>query len=151
MGIGRLSWALLVSSFCCVAESNCWQEAGARYSVDPWLLYAIAQQESGLNPQAVHRNTNGTTDMGLMQINSNWLPSLKAYGITEQKLYEPCINIHVGAWVLAQSIQYFGNNWRAVGAYNAGTGNAEKNESLRQRYAADVHRRYRAFSERMRR
>ena len=99
----------------------CWQEAGSRYQVDPALLYAIARTESGLNPAASHRNRDGSIDIGLMQINSAWLPDLAKHGISAQDLWEPCTNIHVGAWVLAQKIRKLGMTWDAVGAYNATT------------------------------
>merc|ERR1711862_384254 len=102
------------------SSSNCWVDAGTRYQVDPWLLYAIAEQESSLNPLAVnHNNRDKSRDVGIMQINSFWFPKLEKYGLSEQRLFDPCTNIHVGAWILSQSIQVFGNNWRAVGAYNA--------------------------------
>ena len=99
----------------------CWQEAGSRYQVDPALLHAIARTESGLNPAAINRNRNGSIDIGLMQINSAWFPTLAKYGISTQDVWEPCTNIHVGAWVLAQNMQKLGVNWDAVGAYNATT------------------------------
>lgn len=99
----------------------CWQEAGSRYQVDPALLYAIARTESGLNPAASHRNRDGSFDIGLMQINSAWLPHLAKHGISAHDLWEPCTNIHVGAWVLAQKIRKLGMTWDAVGAYNATT------------------------------
>lgn len=121
---------------------NCWIEAGIKYQVDPWLLYSIAEQESSLNPLAVNDNRNGSRDVGLMQINSFWFPELEKYGISEQSLFDSCVSIHVGAWILSQSIQVFGNNWRAVGAYNAGTGKNEKKEMLRQKYAESVYKRY---------
>ena len=97
----------------------CWQEAGNRYQVDPALLYAIARTESGLNPSASHRNRDGSIDIGLMQINSAWLPDLARHGISARELWEPCTNIHVGAWVLAQKIRKLGMTWDAIGAYNA--------------------------------
>lgn len=98
---------------------NCWQDAAARYGVDPWLLYAIAKQESGLNPQARGVNANGSYDMGLMQINSSHLPVLSKFGIQEAHLYDPCVSTHVGAWILGGNLRRMGNNWVAVGAYNA--------------------------------
>lgn len=99
----------------------CWQEAGSRYRIDPALLYAIARTESALNPAASHRNRDGSIDIGLMQINSAWLRDLAKYGISARDLWEPCTNIHVGAWVLAQKIRKLGMTWEAVGAYNATT------------------------------
>ena len=112
----------------------CWQEAGSRYQVDPALLHAIARTESGLNPAAINRNRNGSIDIGLMQINSAWFPTLAKYGISTQDVWEPCTNIHVGAWVLAQNMQKLGVNWDAVGAYNATT------PAKRRAYAWKVYR-----------
>ena len=38
--------------------ANCWDNAGHYYHVDPWLLYAIAKVESGMNPHAVGRRVD---------------------------------------------------------------------------------------------
>lgn len=118
------------------AESGyaCWHEAAERYGVDPTLLYAIARTESSLNPRAVNRNANGSYDIGLMQINSWWLPRLKKHGITEADLYQPCVSIQVGAWILSQNMQVHGQNWNAVGAYNS------NNSARRYTYAMKVYR-----------
>ena len=97
----------------------CWDDAATRYQVNSTLLQAIARTESGLNPQAIGRNRNGSRDIGLMQINSGWLPALAAHGITERDLFEPCTNIRVGAWILAGNVYRLGYTWEAVGAYNA--------------------------------
>jgi hypothetical protein len=108
---------------CVSARSEaCWEQAAQRYGVSAQLIYAIAQVESGLNPRAInrsHRARTGSYDMGLMQINSRHLPMLARHGISERDLYEPCTNIHVGAWLLAESFSRHGVTWEAVGAYNA--------------------------------
>ncbi|HEX3141058.1 MAG TPA: lytic transglycosylase domain-containing protein [Rhizobacter sp.] len=97
----------------------CWEQAAQKYGVSVHLLHAIAKTESSLNPAAVNRgNANGSYDVGLMQINSSWLPRLRQYGIEEKDLYQPCVSIDVGAWILAHNIRQFGNTWAAVGAYN---------------------------------
>ncbi len=114
-----LALALLVGT--AKAESYCFEEAGDRYNINPYLLYTIAKVESNLNPNAIHYNKNGSYDIGLMQINSNWLPVLKRFGITEKDLYNPCQNVFVGAWVLAQCINKFGNTWKAIDCYNKGS------------------------------
>jgi len=100
----------------------CWTEAASRYGVSADLLYAVAQVESNLNPNAVNRThfkRTGQYDIGLMQINSSHLHQLARYGITEHDLYNACTNIHVGAWLLAESFHRHGVSWNAVGAYNA--------------------------------
>jgi soluble lytic murein transglycosylase-like protein len=112
-----LSAALLI--YAAFPAHACWDEAAMRYQVSSELLYAVARTESSLNPVAVNRNSDGSVDIGLMQINSRWLPTLARYGIGSRELLEPCTNIQVGAWVLAQKIRKLGVSWVAVGAYNA--------------------------------
>lgn len=97
----------------------CWEEAAQYYRVNPYLLYAIAKTESSLNPSAINRNKNGSYDIGLMQINSSWLPTLRKYGVEEKDLYDPCTSIQVGAWILSQNMRRMGVTWEAVGAYAA--------------------------------
>jgi soluble lytic murein transglycosylase-like protein len=133
----RLRWLRLLAAgigvLAAQAQANCWVEAAQRHRVDPWLLYAIAKQESGLNPLARGSgNANGSYDIGLMQINSSHLPVLKRHGIDEQHLYDPCVSIHVGAWILGGNFQRLGYGWDAVGAYNA------KSPDKRVRYAWKV-------------
>ena len=113
----------LVLLLCSSARGEaCWEQAAQRYGVSAQLLYAIARVESGLNPVAINRSHHartGSYDIGLMQINSSHLPTLARYGIGERDLHEPCMNIHVGAWLLADSFSRNGLTWDAVGAYNA--------------------------------
>lgn len=119
--------------------SACFKAAGQRYGMAPALLRAIARVESGLDAAATNTNADGSTDIGLMQINSWWLPVLRPYGIGPQALLDPCLNIDVGAWILAGDIRRFGYGWRAVGAYHAGTGTGRATERRRERYAMDVY------------
>ena len=127
--------ALVLSVVAPPVRASCWHEAAARYQVSPALLYAIAKHESALNPDAVSApNADGSVDIGLMQINSKWLPTLAQFGITERHLHDSCTSVHVGAWMLAQNFRRLGFTWRAVGAYNA------KNEQKRSRYARAIHR-----------
>lgn len=61
---------ILALAFAAGTASACWEQAAERYSVNPYLLAAIAKTESGFNPTAVRHNTNNTRDLGVMQINT---------------------------------------------------------------------------------
>ena len=132
--IPRVRWTIAISLIATSPAHACWEQAAERYGVSPELLYAIARTESGLDPRAVGHNRNGSRDIGLMQINSAWLPRLSALGITERDLLNPCTSIHVGAWILAGNVQRLGYTWEAVGAYNA------TSPALRRAYAERVYR-----------
>ena len=127
----------------CIA---CWSDAERLYGVPSHLLYAVARAESDLQPGAVnltHRDRTGTYDIGLMQINSSHLPKLATLGISESDLLEPCTNIKVGAWLLAESFARRGLSWDAVGAYNAACTQLKGDvcAAARSRYAWRVYRR----------
>ncbi|MFY1070640.1 lytic transglycosylase domain-containing protein [Pseudomonas juntendi] len=118
--------SLVAFSGLTTAETNrdvdeCMAKAAAHHRVDLKLLRAIAKVESGMNPKAIGKNKNGTSDTGLMQINDWWLPTLSKFGIKKGDLLDACTSAYVGAWILAKSIQQHGLTWRAVGAYNSPT------------------------------
>lgn len=115
-------------------QAFCFDAAATRYGVAPSLLRAIAYGESSNNPRAIHHNTNGSHDIGLMQINSTWLPTLAKKGINTGDLWEPCTNLMVGAWILAGCFEEYGNSWKAVGCYNSRT------PRIRDQYASRIQR-----------
>lgn len=111
--------------------SFCFEEASKKYGLNPDLLRAIAKVESGFNKSAINRNSNGSVDIGLMQINSVWLNRL---GLDKSKLLnDPCLNINVAAYILSDCIDRHGYTWEAIGCYNA------VSQHKRVRYSWKIH------------
>jgi Transglycosylase SLT domain len=102
-----------------LARADCLAVAATYHHVSPVLVKTIAFVESGLDPAAHHLNADGSEDLGLMQINSAWLPVLARVGIDRKALSDACVNAFVGTWILAQNFSRLGLTWNAIGAYNA--------------------------------
>lgn len=95
----------------------CFDDAAQQHGLSPLLLRSIAMVESGCRPAAVHVNSNGSTDLGMMQVNSSWVGKL---GLdTARLLRDPCYNVMTGARILRQCVDRYGYTWEAVGCYNA--------------------------------
>jgi soluble lytic murein transglycosylase-like protein len=126
----NISLTLLLAGFLLAvvgtsARADCLDDAAQYHKVNASLVRAIAKQESGMRALAVDKNTDGTEDIGLMQINSSWLPKLAQYGISRDRLFDACVNSYVGTWILAANMKRFGPTWKAVGAYNAASANKQ--------------------------
>ncbi|AOJ73587.1 MULTISPECIES: lytic transglycosylase domain-containing protein [Burkholderia] len=128
--------AILLAVIALPCQADCIDDAAAFHRVNPRLLRVIAEYESSMSTYAVNRNKNGSEDIGLMQINTSWLPTLARYGIRREHLYNGCVSAYVGAWILASNVRRFGPTWKAVGAYNAVT------PSKQLVYASAIYRRY---------
>lgn len=129
--------ALLVAA---TSRADCLDDAARFHHLNVRLVHAIATVESGQRAGVVHLNDDGTTDIGLMQINSRWLNTLSRFGVSRAGLHDGCTNAYVGAWILSQNIRRLGLSWDAVGAYNAGT------HEKRIAYARRIYRELRAAS-----
>ncbi|MEX3846293.1 transglycosylase SLT domain-containing protein [Paraburkholderia sp. BR10882] len=115
----RLIQIAMLSAIPAISYADCIDDAASFQHVNVGLMRAIAQVESGTQTHVINRNNDGTVDIGLMQINSSWLPRLAREGISEQSLFDPCTNAYVGAWILSENIRQYGPTWSAIGAYNA--------------------------------
>ncbi|WP_305045049.1 lytic transglycosylase domain-containing protein [Geoalkalibacter sp.] len=102
-----------------LAQDYCFEQAAAEYQVPAHWLWAIAKVESAFDPAATNTNTNGSVDFGVMQINSWWVKKIGEQGWAQ--LGDPCTNIRMGAYVLADCLKRFGRNWQGIGCYNAVT------------------------------
>jgi soluble lytic murein transglycosylase-like protein len=95
-------------------------------------LVAIQAVEAG-RPGLEVRNTDGSVDLGFMQINSTWVPALaRHWGVSNAQAHaalrdDLCVNAQMGAYVLHRCLEdarrrswSFGEAfWEAVGCYNA--------------------------------
>jgi len=123
-----------------LAFAYCWEEASTRYNVPVPLLKAITEVESNFNPKA-REILKDSESIGLMQINSFWYDKLHAYDINRNDLFNPCVNVNIGAWIISQEIKRYGLTWQAIGAYNAGAytdKNREKKLKLYLKYSKKV-------------
>ena len=124
-------------------NAPCWDAAGAYHGIDPWLLYAIGDVESKHNPRAVNgSNSNGTRDLGMMQINSIWLPELRRHGVTDSALFNACASTYIGAWILSKNIRRHGYTWQAIATYNVGSLSTPARERIGRAYAGKVYAAY---------
>jgi len=120
-----------------MAYPSCVQPIESHFRLPVGIIRAVMRVESGGNPRAINAaNRNGTTDFGLMQINSFHLPRLAGHGITQATLLDaPCKNIAIGADILADAKRHTGGALApALSMYNTG----RPDSPVGARYAARV-------------
>lgn len=126
-----LPWLSSAAAHADILDAPC-----EKYGVPKALVVAIARQESRGHPWAVNiggksyfpssreealalisrQGTGRSYDLGLMQVNSQWLRRLN---ISPTVALEPVNNVYLGVWILAHEVRRYGLNWRAVGAYHS--------------------------------
>ena len=98
---------------------NCINESAKMYHVPAILIISVLNVEQG-KVGIEKKNKNGSYDLGPMQINTSWWPKLLTYGITKHDVqYNPCMNVRVGAWILARAISDGKDLISSVGDYNS--------------------------------
>lgn len=102
------------------------EEAAQEFGLDPLLLYAIMREESRYDSEAISR----AYAQGLMQIipsTRDWIVEQLKIEIDPTEIFDPGMNVHLGAWYLRHLADYFeGDLDYAVAGYNGGPGNVNK-------------------------
>ncbi|HEY6420706.1 MAG TPA: transglycosylase SLT domain-containing protein [Candidatus Binataceae bacterium] len=96
------------------------RNAAAQRGLDPYLVLALARQESLFNPEA-----NSSSDArGLMQLlpsTARRVAAQRGMAMESLNLYDPALNLELGTTYLKILLEMFGGDqFRAVAAYNAG-------------------------------
>lgn len=104
---------------------SCILAAAQVYREPPALLLILLNVEGG-KPGAVSGNSNGTVDIGPMQVNQIWLPDLAAHWhASEADSFVAlrdnfCANVEAGAWILRQGLdEAHGDLWGGVAFYHS--------------------------------
>jgi hypothetical protein len=107
--------------------TTCIRSAAAVHRVPAAVLVILLTVEGGA-PGGVSQNTNGTMDIGPMQINQIHLPALaRRWNTTPARARDAlltsfCANVEAGAWILRTAIDSAGGNfWEGVGRYHSST------------------------------
>jgi hypothetical protein len=105
----------------------CMATAAAFYHLPPRVLPSIQAVEGG-RPGLIQVNTNGSADLGLMQINTVWIGPLAQYAHLERQalidrlVNNPCFNIAAAAAIMRLYLnEADGNLMIAIGYYHSHT------------------------------
>lgn len=147
--------SLLATGVCAQPEwhdpyraNQCFMESSQRTGIPYNLLLAVKMTESGptFNPMVSRRNRK-SVDIGMMQVNSSWLPMLSRFGVTEANLYDPCVNVDVASRILAYTVAKEGDWTRGIARYHTGSGKPWTEVQVRGlRYASEVLQHYRSLN-----
>ena len=97
------------------------------------FLLGVMEHESSFRAGATHYNSNGSTDRGIMQINSSNIGKMKRAGLigSAQDLYDAYKCIDCGTHMLNNYISMFGVSESAYYAYNTGRERQGSNKNSR--------------------
>jgi len=108
------------------AMALCIFTAAQTYSVPPTVILGVLHVEGGKIGMA-SPNTNGTYDLGPMQINTIWVPQLARYWNVSEKTAlhwmrdDACVNVGVGAWILRTKMNEAGSMAGGIAHYHSAT------------------------------
>jgi hypothetical protein len=94
-----------------------------------WLertLWGLRDQEGGWIGAAI-ANTNGTHDLGPLQVNSWWVPKIAAL-VKRPEAHvrywlqnDACFNAEAARWIFLSGLAVTGDYWKAIGVYHSPT------------------------------
>lgn len=105
---------------------SCLISAAAVHDLPPAIMVGILDVEGG-RVGFERTNTNGTRDLGPLQINTLWVPVVaKAHGLAEGSVEralrdDGCYNARMAAWILRRCIDDVGELWKGIGCYHSRT------------------------------
>lgn len=89
-------------------------------------LWGLRDQEGGWIGAAV-ANTNGTHDLGPLQVNSWWVPKIAALVKRPESHVrywlqnDACFNAEAARWIFLSGLAVTGDYWKAIGVYHSPT------------------------------
>lgn len=118
----------------------------------PWLgktLWGLRDKEGGwVGAEVV--NTNGSADLGPLQINSSWVPRIASLihkpeaDVRSWLTHDTCFNVRAAQWIFLTALAVTKDYWRAVGLYHSPTAWRQRRYAyavaakLSQRFGPDV-------------
>jgi len=104
---------------------GCLKAAAELHQVPAGVLALLMGVEAGRLGE-VSQNTNGTVDIGPMQVNDTWVPKIAGHwGAPHDAAYRAlrdnfCANVEGGAWILRQALdEAHGDLWKGVALYHS--------------------------------
>jgi hypothetical protein len=104
----------------------CIREAAAGRGWLEKTLWGLRDKEAGWIGAEIP-NTNGSHDLGPLQINSSWVPKLaKLVGRPPKQVrfwltHDPCFNVQAARWIFLAGLSATGDYWNAIGVYHSPT------------------------------
>ncbi|KXV19244.1 lytic transglycosylase domain-containing protein [Gluconobacter oxydans] len=129
-----LALAALAAAPCASADDQtgrqvaaCLQASAHNAHVPTGAMLVLLYVEGG-KPGTVSRNSNGTADLGPMQVNTIHVPEIaQHWHTTPTRAYaalrdSACASLEAGGWILGQEMtKAHGDLWQAVAGYHSHT------------------------------
>lgn len=99
-----------------------------------WLektLWGLRDQEGGWIGAEV-LNSNGSHDLGPLQVNSFWVPKIAAMvsrrpaEVRAWLIADPCFNVQAARWIFLSGLHATGDYWKAIGVYHSPTASRQR-------------------------